>query len=369
MRVSAPFVIQYNQNPNHPSFLYNTYKFLVDRTSFPFVEREDAIVIHANTAVSEKPARKGNGAYTSCIFSPNAQFECNVCRPTVCMQPVRFRENDILDRCTDVLFREMGSCIHAFTTRVPRFVTSDSTDRSYPLLSAEVHGTINSDDPRLSGSAVAASVKWINDSLDNIVRISSTDLRDCPMKTKAEEIEPIVIADMRTSIPELAENWINWAVSDFTSGNKTRDKLASQNPDNWRLLETISLEHMVHSLTALGLPYNLKIAHSNFHGILNTDNGFIQVIAIRGETHEDCQLHFDEMFCITSPDPIVLVTRDRSNLKPTERELSKFIDAGRDTGISFIDYDTLITLCRDADDENSLKEKIDEYLPGARRII
>jgi hypothetical protein len=174
---------------------------------------------------------------------------------------------------------------------------------------------------------------------------------------------------MRTSIPELAENWINWAVSDFTSGNKTRDKLASQNPDNWRLLETISLEHMVHSLTALGLPYNLKIAHSNFHGILDTDNGFIQVIAIRGETHEDCQLHFDEMFCITSPDPIVLVTRDRSNLKPTELELSKFIDAGRDTGISFIDYDTLITFCRDADDENSLKEKIDEYLPGARRII
>ena len=126
---------------------------------------------------------------------------------------------------------------------------------------------------------------------------------------------------------------------------------------------------MFHSLTALGLPYNLKIAHSNFHGTLDTDNGFVQVIAIRGETHEDCQLHFDEMFRTTSPDPIVLVTRDRSNLKPTERELSKFIDAGRDTGVSFIDYDLLITLCRNAQDETSLKEKIDEYLPEVRRII
>src|SRR4030042_3215048 len=80
------FVIQHNNAPNHCSFLNSTYRFLTNREDFPFVARRDAVVLHANTAISKRPSRGGEGAFSACIFSPYTQFVCNVCRPTVCMQ-------------------------------------------------------------------------------------------------------------------------------------------------------------------------------------------------------------------------------------------------------------------------------------------
>ncbi|MHB1167303.1 MAG: hypothetical protein ACYC0N_02045, partial [Carboxydocellales bacterium] len=113
------FVIQHNPEPNHPLFLNSTYRFLTDSNAYPFVERKEAVVLHANTAVSVRPSRSGAGAFTSCIFSPSVQLDFTACRPTVSMHTRNLRGNDNLLRCKDVVFREMGECIHLFKVRVP----------------------------------------------------------------------------------------------------------------------------------------------------------------------------------------------------------------------------------------------------------
>ena len=95
--------------------------------------------MHVNTAVSKLPSRTGDGGFSACVFSPSAPLDCDGCRPTVCMQPKSLRGSQNLGRCKDVVFREMGECIHVFRVRVPRFITPDATDRTYPLVNAQVH--------------------------------------------------------------------------------------------------------------------------------------------------------------------------------------------------------------------------------------
>jgi hypothetical protein len=363
------FVIQHNPGPNKPSFLNNTYRFLTDPVTYQFVNRNDAAIVHINTAVSREPARCGSGAYSACVFSPRAQFDCNCCRPTVCMQPVGLRQSDILARCKDIVFREMGECIHSFQIRVSRFVIPDATDRSYPMVNAYVHGTGALDDPRLPGTAVPASVKWINDILDIIEKVSETDLNGCPLQVQAEKVEPDIITALRYTEPNIIEGKMKLAVTDFSKGDKTRAENILKNPDAWEDNEAEGLVHIIHSLTALGLSYIIDATNSVLHASLDTNNGFIQVVAIKGKTHEDCRQHFDSTISVSSPDPIIIITRDHSNLRPTQREFNKIFDTGLEAGLKILDYNSLISLCRESNDTQELRGKLDGYLPKDRRII
>jgi len=240
------FVIQYNPKPNHPSFLINTYNFLTDRTNFQFVERDSAAVIHVNTAVSKHPARMGRHAFSACVFSPDTNFDCDCCRPTICMQPASLRGESILSHCKDIVFREMGECIHSFEIRVPRFVIPDATDRGYPMINASVHGTGAFNDPRLPGAAVPASVKWLNDKLDITEKVSEIDLLGCQLNTRAEEVEPDIIKALRYLDAKIIEDKMKFAVSAYSGGIKTQSENIRNNPDAWEEIETESLKHVFH---------------------------------------------------------------------------------------------------------------------------
>ena len=289
------FVIQHNPEPNHPSFLGSTYRFLTDVNAFPFVERKEAIVLHANTAVSALPARAGQRGFSACVFSPSAQLDCDSCRPTVCMQAGSLRGTDMLGRCKDVVFREMGECIHVFGVRVPRFVTPDARDRTYPLTCAQVHPASETTDPRLCGGPVPAAVKWLNDALDCMSAPSETTLAGCALQREAEVTESAVVDAMRTADGRTAHTCVNWAACSFSQGRLSRDGGRCRNADRWAQPETDALEHVVHSLTSLGLTYELEIAGAALHGALRSDSGCVQVVAIRGETHEDCRRHYDSV--------------------------------------------------------------------------
>ena len=363
------FVVQHNRKPNHPSFLKSTYRFLTDANEYPFVERDKAIVIHANTAVSPHPARTGAGGFSACIFSPSAQLDCQCCRPTVCMQPGPLRRSDILERCNDVVFREMGECIHAFTVRVPKFVTPDATDRSYPLPLAHVHPTCESADPRLCGGSVPAAVKWVSDSLDDVERLSATALADRPLKASAEAIEPAIIAGMRVSNGRAASDCVNWAACSLSNGIVSRDADRRYNADLWDALEAGALEHVLHSLTSLGLGYRLEFEGAVLHGSVQGDEGFVQIVAIRGDTYEDCRLHYDRFVPHHGIDPVLLVAQDRHNQTPTPEEFLKLNETVNESGLAFVDYHTLVDKCRNAADSDALKENLDGILPRYRRII
>lgn len=362
------FVVQCNTRPNHFSFLNSTYQFLTDST-YPFVQRDKAVVVHANTAISPHPIRTGEGGFSACVFSPIAQLDCTGCRPTVCMQPSSLRGSNILQRCKDVVFREMGECIHTFTVRVPRFVTPDPTDRTYPISSAHVYATCETTDPRLCGSSVPAAVKWVNDSLDNIERLSENALAGCHLKVEAEANEPAIINAIRPFDGHAASNFVNGSACSFSHGKKSREEDRRLNADRWGADEADALKHVLHSLTSLGLAYTLDFESVLLHGAVNDDEGFVQIIAIRGDTHQDCRLHYDKHIRHQGTDPVVVITCDHYNLKPTKEEYSKIYETDDKSGLAFLDYNTLVTNCRNAADSNSLRRQLDDFLPRHRRII
>jgi len=363
------FVIQHNPAPNHQSFLNGTCQFLTDTNAHPFVERDKAVIVHSNTAVSKSPAHIGEGGFSACVFSPNVQFDCKSCRPSVCMQPKSLRKSDILERCKDIVFREMGECIHSFSVRVPRFITPDATDRTYPLPQACVHAVCESNDPRLSGGQIPASVKWISDSLDNMERLSAITLAGCNLKVTAEVIEPEIVSKIRVLNGHTACNFVNWAACSFSNGNISRNEFQYVNSDIWGEKEFGALKHILHSLTSIGLAYNLDFESALLHGAVIIDEGYVQVVAIHGETHQDCRLHYDKHISSQGPDPVLVIALDSHNLVPTPEEYLKLDETMGKNGMAFIDYQTLINNCRNAADSNTLKEYLDGIIPKYSRII
>ena len=362
------FVLQYNPGPNHPSFLNNTYQFLTE-TAYAFIHRDKATIIHANTAVSRQPARSGQGGFSACVFSPSAQFECDCQRPTVCTKPSSLRGSDILERCKDVVFREMGECIHVFSVRVPRFVGYDATDRTYPLPTAGVYAIRDTNDPRLCNGPVPAAVKWINDSIDIMHHLSATMLSGRPLKIAAEEIEPFIIARIRAIDGPMSMNKVNWATCSYSNGMVSRDMNRRSNADLWSEPETEALEHLLHSLTAIGLAYSLEISGKMLHCSIQTDNGYVEVVAIRGDTYEDCRLHFDNLVPQQGPDPVLIIARDRHNLTPAPEEFLRIDEIDGESGLAFLDFQTLINSCRTLSNAHNLKEKLDAIMPGYHRIV
>ncbi len=371
------FVIQHNDSPNHSTFLNSTINFLSDPNHFPIINRNETVVLHANTAASEIPSRKGDGAFSACIFSPRTQFDLSACKSTICMQPSNLRESNIINeaRCKDVVFREMGRCIHRFKIRIPRFTVPNPTDRIYPVLNAEVHSTNNENDPRLSGKTISASLKWINDVLDGIKSLASLSLENCSLQEVAEGKHKLIVDEMRLieDGKNISEK-INWAACFKASGIVERDKDRCKNPDLWDYpvsLETYALEHIVHSLTNLGLAYTLDLKDSSLHGILTSDDPLVQVVAIRGESFSDCCTHFKDNILNSKNinDPILVVVRDKNNLKATEQEFAKYYEPNTDTGLKYLDYQTLVDLSRNADSVKNLKEQLDDRLPTDRKII
>ena len=362
------FIVQHNTKPNHSLFLNSTYQFLMDPT-YAFVQRDKAVIVHANTAVSRQPVRTGQGGFSACVFSPSAQLECDCCRPTVCTQPLALRGSDILKRCKDVVFREMGECIHVFSVRVSRFVGQDASDKTYPLPTASVYATGDSSDPRLCGRPVPAAVKWINDSIDNMRLLSATVLAGRPLKALAEAIEPSIVAGIRAINGHTATDCVNWAACSYSNGKESRNMIRRSNADLWSEPETGAMEHLLHSLTSIGLAYSLNITEALLHGSIETDDGFVQIIAIRGDTYEDCRLHYDSFVRQQGPDPVLLIARDHDNLPPVPEEFLKLDEIGSESGLAFLDYQMLVSTCRTVADTNTLKEKLDAVLPGYRRII
>lgn len=360
------FVIQHNDKPNHGKFLDATRAFLEDtKNTFPYVETEKSVVIHANTSAAQEPLRSGPGAFSACVFSPSAQFDLRGCRPTVCMDPVSLRGSDALKQCKDVVFREMGQCIHRFSVCVPRWVIPNATNRSHPLRFAEVHPCYDSNEPRLNGGPVPAAVKWLNDAIDTVAPFNA--LNSCPLGDSAESAMRTVIFEMRDFDGPTCVNCIDWA--DCSHGREHRIIMADRdkNVDHWGELESNGLEHVVHSLTSLSLTFELDSTNTSSHAMLKRESDFVQIIAIRGESHEDCAKHYDLIFETNLNDPVLVVTRDRDNFPPTDRELRKFTDPDDSFDPTYIDYQTLVTHCRNADDEENLRTILDDILPGPQK--
>ncbi len=162
---------------------------------------------------------------------------------------------------------------------------------------------------------------------------------------------------------------MNWAACSFSGGTVSREESRRQNTDLSQITEADALKHVLHSLTSLGLAYDLEFEDALLHGEVQGDEGFVQVLAIRGDTYQDCRLHYDRFVPKHGTDPVLVVGRDRDNLTPVPEEFLKIDEIENEYGLAFIDYQTLISNCRNAADNISLKGVLDDILPRHRRFI
>jgi len=362
------FVIQKNVDPMHRAFLGGTRDILEDRTH-AFVDRRNAVVLHLNVAGSDVPARGGDGGFSSCVFSPDANVDClrKRPRPTVYLSPNQLGRDPLLGQCKDVVFREVGECIHVFTLRVPRFLVGNAQNRTLPITEAQVHAVNGSIDPRLSGSQVPASVKWINDSLDNVNPPSGTLLRDASFRQDAEAVEANVIDVLRHSSGYEAEAFVERAASWLSVSNSKQDQAKRGNPDLWTTSEEDALQYVLDTLTCLGVAYELKAAKPDRHGAILTGSRFVNIVVIRGRDPEDCRRHFDSFEPgLQGPDPVLVVVR--GDLVMTKGEIDTIYHNVR-TGVQFLDFHKLAMLARSSTDAETLKEGLDAYVSEDLSLI
>jgi hypothetical protein len=318
------FVPQYNEEPNHPAFLQSTHTFL-DSSHHPTVDRCHTCVVMANAAVQQSPCHSGRGGFSACIFGPGAPFDCRSCRPTVCMKPERLRNNARLNNYSDVVFREMGECIHAFTVRVPRFVRRDPTDHTFPIEDAIVYSASGHVEPRRPNAPVPAAVKWANDCIDVLDSLADTALSGRPLESEVRESQNSVTNQLRM----VSQDLLMYRMS-ICSGHDysiSPDQKLESNVDLWGLSEESAIMAQVHGLSLLGVCGDLCVDKAVHHGVIRTPSGqFCSIAIIRAPTYEDCRKHFDKWVSKTIMDPVIFIAESDLPDSPVEQELRTIFD-------------------------------------------
>ena len=338
-------MLQHNPQPNHYTFLNSTNAFLTQTAAHPFVLRNDAAVVMACTASSRVPARAGPYGYSSLIFSPRAPFETNACPPTFATQSSRLRATNDLGTCKDVVFREMGECIHAAEVRVPNFVVPDPTDRTPALVRAEVHplsGAAKAD-PRIPGCGVPAVVKWTNDELDGVPDLCTAYFVGTTLEGQIRNAQNQVVTGYRQLRSQDLAVRIDGACASRAARAVGNGDPAADVDTSWNADERRGLHHVIQTLTLIGGAAELDLAGSQLHA--RHESGGAEIAAIYGSTHSLCLSAFKRLAERTHS-PIVFVSRDDNNATHLPREAESFADPRQGAGVRFTDSQTLLQAAR-----------------------
>lgn len=365
--ISWLFVIQHNRSPSHPSFMTEVNEFF-DHRFAPNVRRERACLLFANSAGREEPGRIQQFGSTSVIMSDQTRFELPACPKTFCTEAHRLRGHKLIGHHKDLVFREGGACVHSFEQTNPDQVGPGPAARKGPLRNTAVHAVGDCTDPRVPGRGVPASVKWINDELDTIDGMPRTyacitlagELAEARTKTHAElrKIEgAIVDRSIRLASP----------VAGLRADADGRPRLVSA--DHWEAPERAAVEHLLDTLSILRVcSGNCRVAGGATHATLGLIDTVFDVIAVLGETHEDCREHCTAVGprgCY----PVLLVSRDRENdewfrrrgsfVEPQPNEPLKERDfTDPDRGVLHLGYRDVLRAVRESDSVRQAKEKI-----------
>jgi hypothetical protein len=307
------FVLQHNRKPNHHLFLNQTHSFLNDAGLAPCVVRTNATVVFANTAAGVLPCRAKEYGCTSLVQSAAAPFDVgNACKPSYCVQTEKLRSSDILNTCCDVVFREMGNCIHDLIIPISLFVTPDPSQRIHPVREASVYSTDDLEDPRVPGGPVFASVKWVNDCLDSPKTLSA-DFRDAALASEISTAEHTVTNTIRALASARLEKAVmcGRCPMGYSSGKSVK----STSVDEWDRREEQALEHFLNTMALFELALTVEIAEAPIHGLITVDTKSFELIAIKGDTHAQCRQYFEGEFLEAGNDFVMVVSRDRQNMK------------------------------------------------------
>lgn len=339
------FVLQHNRSPNHATFLTATHRFLTQAATVPFVRRKDTAVVMVSTATSQQPTRGGPDryGYSSLVFGPQAPFDSNGCWPTFATQSSRLRQSETLGTCKDVVFREMGECIHLADVRIPNFVVADPTDRTAALVRADALPLVGaSADPRIPGNLVPAVIKWANDELDDVPDFCTMYFAGIPIEAALRTAHGRIVDGYRRLESQDLALRIDGASAERAIKNDGRTDPAADVDTAWDVEVRRGLRHVIQTLTLLGSVANIDPVGSRLHARCNES---VEIAAIAGMTHADCVTAFKKLAERTHS-PIVFVSRDYENVAHLPREAESFTDPRGGSGVRLTDAQTLLTAAR-----------------------
>jgi hypothetical protein len=296
------FVVQRNLKPSHDTFLAGVGAFF-NQTQFPNALRERACLVFANTAGRAAPGRTHEFGACSVVLSPQSLFGQPICVPTFSKGGPRFRDgSNLLHNYKDVVFRERGACIHSFAQINPGSLVAGPAGRAFAVENAHVCPISGPGEPRAPAGAVAASVKWMNDELDEIPSLSAA-YQAAPLVADADASHHRSITALRGIRPQSATHVVRLAAQESTA----------EHADDWDHTEAEALKNLVHTLDIVGVAFTLPaIGVDLAHASLVMDGKTIDVLAIQGASHEECIEH-SKHFLPSPQRQALLVSRDRDN--------------------------------------------------------
>jgi hypothetical protein len=351
------FVLQYNPSPSHNTFLAEIAPFF-QQNSAPNINRAATCLVFANRAGAAKPAAVERFGQTSLVFCPQAQFARPKCSPTYSNGGMRFRNSDVLSGYHDVFFREGGACIYSFAQINPGEVIYGPAGGTHPVLQAKVFSVDDNHDYRAPSQPVPASVKWVNDQLDDL-RLLSNLYPGLPLSLPSNETHSQNVSNFRRIEGRKQEQNIDLATCRVTTMDA--EPLPTLVADQWDDDQLYALEHVVHSLNIISLgapPVTVEADTAHASIILNGEP--LDFIAVKGTRHEDCLKHHNLL--LGSPKKkTLLITRDHDNTECSKRERSildveprqlsderRFDDPTRN--LFHTGYDNILSIFRNATD-------------------
>jgi hypothetical protein len=310
------FVIQSNTRPSHHTFLTEAAQFF-QQNAAPAIHRDGTCLVFANGAGKSSPGIADTFGQTSLIFSPQALFTKPKCSPTFSNGGLKFRASEVLNDFHDVLFRERGACVHSFAQINPKSVAIGPAGRTQAILHPFVFSLNNQSDERTPSNIVPASVKWVNDELDHLPKLSTLH-PGVPLAHHSDEAHTQTAAALRQEPGQRIEQAID--IAHQRTGCEVHTQHRTIVADSWNGQQEQALEHLVHSLNivSIGAPApRFEGEKSQAEITLNGED--IDFVAVRGQLHEDCLRYREHVFGVPIR-PTLLVTRDHDNTDFLRRE-------------------------------------------------
>lgn len=302
------FIPQHNKSPNHESFLKNAFDYFHD--SFPFISRDRSVVLFANSAGIAYPGPCDEYGHSSLIFHSNSPYESEGSPPSYAVNTRRLRNNEGLQTCKDILFREKGQCVHSFRLFHPLFVEGIPR-RQRAVFPALVH-SLNDEikDPRIPEGQVSAIIKWINDKID---QMRSFDDSLGVLKQPIENENKRIQEDLRWCPEKQLKRIMLYSASSMNNDN-------IDDVDLWSDTEKNSLINILTSLAYLSCVNQVSVKDSRAHGWFVKNGTVVDILIVTGESHTDNLKHILEHFVKKRERATLIISRDQSDKPLTDRD-------------------------------------------------
>jgi hypothetical protein len=311
--ISWAFVIELNSAPNHPAFIQSAATFFQSENEFARTPRAHGCLVFANCAGRAQPGRVTRYGFSGLVFSGDARFTLPDCHPTYASRGKLLRKVNGLGECKDILFREFGACIHSFSQNISAFAPGGVEGRQPPIFGACVYPvTEDAEDPRTPSAAVPASIKFLNDMLDESECLSRTYPQVALAGHIAQE-HTRNVEELRHIDGHRAEQCVCRASCESNVAAGEHEKRRCKPPDCWSGPEQMGVEHVVHSLDILRMAFDqVDIRNSSAHATITMRAQDVEVLAVHGKTHSDCLRNTESVFPSRGR-KMLIVSRDRDN--------------------------------------------------------